>query len=318
MTGVGLCVPQLGEGLGPQLVREFCRRAEALGYTSLWVQDHFLWPLQPRRGYGGRAGAAVPDQYRSVLSPTELLAAMATWTETVRLGTSILVAGNHWPAQLAGRLATLDVLSGGRLLVGLGVGWSAEEHAACGADIATRGARMDEFVDVLLACWGEDPVAHEGRFFSLPPSVVRPKPVQRPHPPLLSGMWSPAGLERTRLHFDAWNPAGWPVERVAAAVAAMDAGRPADMAPLDVYHRAFAQFPRQPTPLDDPVERLAAEAAAAAAAGFTEFVLEHNFWSGIERPADWLEVPERFLPVVAAARHRLAPSTTLDGGLRST
>lgn len=314
MTGVGLCVPQLGEGLGPQLVREFCGRAEAVGYTSLWVQDHFLWPLEPRRGYGGKAGAAIPEQYRSVLSPTELLGAMATWTTTAKLGTSILVAGNHWPAQLAGRLATLDVLSGGRLLVGLGVGWSAEEHAACGSDISTRGARMDEFVEVLLACWGDDPVAHDGRFFSVPPSVVRPKPVQRPHPPLLSGMWSPAGLERTRLRFDGWNPAGWSVERVAAQVAGMDARRPPGMAPLEVYHRAFAQFPHQPTPEGDPVERLAAEAADAAAAGFADVVLEHNFWSGIERPADWLDVPERFQPVVAAARRSIAATPSLDGG----
>lgn len=301
MTGVGLCLPQLGEGLTPELLQEFCGRAERAGYTSLWVQDHFLWPLEPRRGYGGRAGAPVPAQYKSVLAPTELLAAVAVWTTTPLLGTSVLVAGNHWPAPLAQRLATVDILSGGRLLVGLGVGWNDEEHVASGSDITTRGERMDDFVEVLLACWGEDPVAHEGPFFSLAPSVMRPKPVQRPHPPLLAGMWSAAGLRRTAAHFDGWNPAGWPVERAVAALAEMQAQRPAAMAPLEVYHRVFAQFPHAPTPPGDAVARLAAEAAEAAEAGFREVIIDHNFWSGIASPADWLDIPDLFAPVLAAA-----------------
>lgn len=302
MTGVGLCLPQLGPGLTPRLLREFCENAEELGYTSLWVQDHFLWPLEPRRGYGGKQGAAVPPQYQSVLAPTELLAAAATWTGNPRLGTSILVAGNHWPASLAQRLATLDVLSAGRLLVGLGVGWNAEEHTASGTEVESRGARMDEFVDVLRACWGEDPVSYRGRFFDIAPSIVRPKPVQQPHPPLLSGMWSPRGLERTRLRFDGFNPAGWPVARVADAVAEMNSQRPSGMAPLEVYHRIFAQNPHAPTPEGDPVDRLAAEVADAAASGFKEVILEHNFWSGVADPEQWPTVPDRFLPALDAAQ----------------
>ena len=301
MTGVGLCLPQLGEGLDAGLLREFCVRAEAHGYTSLWVQDHFLWPLQPRRGYAGRPGAPIPGQYRSVLAPTELLAAVATWTATARIGTSILVAGNHWPFQLAGRLATIDVLSGGRLAVGLGVGWSEEEHEATGTDVRTRGRRMDDFVPALLACWGDDPVAYEGPEFRIEEAVIRPKPLQRPRPPLLSGMWSPAGLERTRRMFDGWNPAGLPVEAAAATLAAMNADRPDGMAPLTMHHRSFAQFPHAPTPTDDPVARLAGEAAAAAAHGFDDFILEHNFWDGIGDAERWLDVPEQFAPVVAAA-----------------
>jgi probable F420-dependent oxidoreductase len=302
MTGVGLCLPQLGDGLSPTLLREFCHRAEEHGFTSLWVQDHFLWPLQPRRGYAGRPGAPIPRQYQSVLSPTELLAAVAGWTSAARIGTSILVAGNHWPAQLAGRLATIDVLSGGRLSVGLGVGWSDEEHEASGTDIATRGKRMDDFVPALLACWGDDPVSFDSPSFTLSECVVRPKPVQQPRPPLLSGMWSPAGLERTRLLFDGWNPAGLTVDAAAVALGAMNADRPAGMAPLTMHHRSFVQFPHAPTPTDDPVERLCAEAAAAAVQGFDDFIIEHNFWSGVADPAGWLDVPATFAPVVAAAR----------------
>lgn len=307
MTGIGLCLPQLGEGIEPALVREFCRRAEALGYTSLWVQDHFLWPLAPTRGYGGKPGAAVPDRYRCVLAPLELLAAAACWTSRPRLGTSVLVAGNHWPAPLAQRLATLDLLSDGRLIVGLGVGWNAEEHEAAGTDVTTRGARAEEFVEVLRACWGDDPVCFEGRFFTVAPSIMGPKPRQRPHPPLISGMWSPAGLDRTRRQYDGWNPAGWSVEAVAATVAELDAARPAGRGPLAVYHRVFAQYPGRPTPEGDPVERLVAEATAAARAGFAEVVLEHNFWSKVADPEAWLDVPEQFAPVLDAARAASEP-----------
>ena len=300
--GIGLCLPQLGEHVTLEALRAFCTRAEELGYSSLWVQDHFMWPLQPTRGYAGRPGAPVPKQYQSVLAPTELLTAAASWTSRVRLGTSILVAGNHWPVSLAQRLSTIDVLSGGRLIVGLGVGWNAEEHEASGTDIATRGARMDDFVSALTACWGDDPVSYDGPFFTIARSIIRPKPVQRPRPMLLSGMWSPAGLERTRLHFDAWNPAGLSVAAATSTVAAMNADRPAGMAPLQVFHRSFAQFPHAPTPTGDVVARLADEARQAADAGFTEFVMEHNFWDGVASPEDWAAVPDTFAAVLDAVR----------------
>lgn len=159
------------------------------------------------------------------------------------LGTSVLVAGNHWPVPLAQRLATIDMLCGGRLAVGLGVGWSAQEHAATGTDIATRGARMDDFVDALRTCWADDPVSHDGAFFAIPPTIIRPKPVQVPHPPLLSGLWSPAGLDRTVRQFDGWNPAGMPVATTKSLLDELNARRAADQAPLTMHHRAFAQFP---------------------------------------------------------------------------
>ena len=299
---IGLCMPQLGDGLTVDVLREFAQRAERLGYGSLWVQDHFLWPLEPRRGYGGRPNAPVPPQYQSVLAPLELLTATALWTSTVTLGTSVIVAGNHWPVPLAQRLSTIDLLSGGRLVIGLGVGWSAEEHDASGTDIATRGARIEDFVDALVACWADDPIEHHGPFFDVPPSIMRPKPVQRPRPRLISGMWSEAGLDRTRRQFDGWNPAGQSVARTKETLDQLNAARPDGMAPLTMHHRAFAQYPLAPTPPGDVVERLVEEAAEAAGHGFDDFIVEHNFWSGISDPAAWLDVPEMFLPVVDVSR----------------
>ena len=161
--------------------------------------------------------------------------------------------------------------------------------------------RMDDFVPALLACWGDDPVSHDGPFFSIPPSIIRPKPVQQPRPPLLSGMWSEIGLERTRLHFDGWNPAGMPVNGSKAILDDLNARRPPGMAPLTMHHRAFAQYPRMQALPGDTVERLAAEAADARSHHFDDFILEHNFWDGITSPEAWLDVPEQFAPVVDAA-----------------
>ena len=161
---------------------------------------------------------------------------------------------------------------------------------------------MDDFIDALLACWADDPVQHDGPFFTISPSIMRPKPVQRPHPPLISGMWSAAGLDRTRRVFDGWNPAGLPVARAKATLDAMNADRPDGLPPLTMHHRVFAQYPHAPTPDGDVVSRLATEAADATAAGFDEIIIEHNFWSGIASPESWLDVPQQFLPVIAAAQ----------------
>lgn len=300
MTGVGLCLPQLGPHVTAEVVVEFARRAEALGYSGLWVQDHFMYPERPSRGYGG-SDVMPPGQYKSVYAPTEMLAFVAAVTRTIRLGTSILVAGNHWPVPLAQRLATLDRLSGGRVIVGLGVGWNAEEHEASGTDITTRGRRMDDFVPALLACWEPDPVSYDGPIFRIPRSYVAPKPIRRPT--LLSGMWSTEGLERTARWFDAWNPAGLRPAKVASLVESMNARRRPDQRPLDVFSRSFVQSPLAPRPADgDNMSALVADAVAAREAGYVELTLEHNFWDGIESPDDWLSVPERFRPVLDAAR----------------
>ena len=302
MTGVGLCLPQLGEHVTTEAIVGFCREAERLGYTSLWVQDHYLWPLQPKRGYAGRPGLPIPKQYQSVWAPTELLAAAAMLTTTAKLGTSVLVQGNHWPAPLAQRLATLDALSGGRLLVGLGQGWNAEEHEAAGTSVTERAARMDEFIDALRACWGPDPVHFEGKFFSIPEVIERPKPVQQPHPPLLAGASSPAGRKRAAQRFDGWNPAGITVAQAVANLADMQAERPNHLAPLSVYHRTFVQFMGPAAPTPQVMATLESEAAAAAQAGFNEFIIEHNFWDEIRSPADWVAVPEQFASVLRAAQ----------------
>ena len=210
---IGLTLPQLGGHVTRDGLRGFCEQAEELGYGSLWVQEHLFYPHHPVSGYSARPGLAVPEAYRSVLGALETLTAAAAWTTRPILGTSILVAGLHRPVALAQQLSTIDVLSDGRLVAGFSVGWSDEEHQVMDVNPRTRGARCDELIDALLACWGPDPVEFSGRFFTIPTSDVRPKPLQQPRPRLLSGMRSPAGLRRTAEKFDIWNPASGTLEQ---------------------------------------------------------------------------------------------------------
>lgn len=298
MTGVGLCVPQLGPHVATDVVRAFAQRAESLGFTSLWVQDHFLYVPNPENGYGNFPGATPPPEYVSVWQPLELLGALAAWTSTVTLGTSVLVAGTHWPVPLAARLATVDQLCNGRLVVGLGAGWSKEEHTAAGTDFHRRGARMDDFLDVLEACWGPDPVRHEGPFFTVPESSMNPKPVQRAtgmhRPPLISGLWSPAGLDRTVRRFDGWNPAGLPAATVADTMTGLNRRRhDLGLADLSVWHRTFVSFPARPGRAQPGVDGLRADLDVARSNGFREVIVECNFWEELDSPEAWLDVPDR-------------------------
>ena len=301
-TGVGLCLPQLGPHVTTEAIRACCESAEELGYTSLWVQDHFMYSLDPARGYGSVPGNRSPLPYESVFAPTELLTAAAAWTTTPMLGTSVLVTGHHWPVPLAQRLATIDVLSNGRLIAGFGIGWNAEEHEAVGTSVTQRGQRMDDFIPTLLACWGDDPVSYQGDTFQVPESLIRPKPQQKPRPKIISGMWSPKGLERTASMFDGWNPALTPVPQIAETVAEMNASRAAHQDPLEVYYRVFAQAPHHSESKPDSLDKMVAATAQAAEAGFEEVIVEANFWDEIDSPQAWADLPSKCQPVLAAAQ----------------
>lgn len=302
MTAVGLCLPQLGGQVDREAMRGFTESAQELGFASLWVQEHLFYPHDPVSGYAARPGLAIPQAYRSTLSALETLTAAAAWSSTVELGTSVLVAGYHRPVQLAQRLATIDVLSGGRLTVGFSVGWSDDEHQQMDVDPRTRGRRADELLDALEACWGPDPVQFTGEFFTIPASDVRPKPVQRPRPRLLSGMRSPAGLVRTAQRFDIWNPASGTLEQILEIAAGLQEQRPEGLAPLEVYWRVFTEPPVAvanlvPATVDD----LVGSVVAAREAGLAAVLVDANFDVSLATPHDWRALPARLAPLVEAA-----------------
>jgi probable F420-dependent oxidoreductase len=297
---IGLTLPQLGGHVTRDGLRGFCEGAEELGFGSLWVQEHLFYPLHPVSGYSARPGLAVPDAYRSVLGALETLTAAAAWTTRPTLGTSILVAGLHRPVELAQRLATIDLLSEGRVVAGFSVGWSDEEHQVSDVDPRTRGARCDELIDALLACWGPDPVSYEGRFFTIPESQVCPKPIRRP--PLLSGMRSAAGLRRTAEKFDIWNPASGTLEQHLEVLAQLATMRPADRAPLELYRRLFTTPPVEVANLRTAsVDELCAEVAKSRDAGVATVIIDTNFDPALTTAQHWADVPRTLAPLLEAA-----------------
>ncbi len=194
-------MPQYGAAAHAELAR-FASTAEELGVDSLWVGDRLLAAVQPVVGYAGRS--TIPVQFRTGIDPFIALAVAATATTRVRLGSSVFVAPWYPPVQLARQLTSLDVISGGRLMPGFGIGWSPDEYRAAGAPFRRRGAQLDELLDALDALWTTNPVVHQGERWFIPESWVDLKPAQQPRPPIYLGAFTEAGLKRVGERADGW------------------------------------------------------------------------------------------------------------------
>ncbi|MFE4996888.1 TIGR03619 family F420-dependent LLM class oxidoreductase [Streptomyces mirabilis] len=225
---IGFAVPQFGPFADPDRTATMCAALETLGCHSLWAADRLLAPIIPPDGYV--SGKPMPLRYGTHLDPLLALTVAATVTERVRLGSSTLNALWQPPLLLARSLTTLDLISHGRLDVGLGLGWMREEYAAAGVPWQGRGARLEETLDVLDAVWQSDPVVHAGLLWRIPESTILPKPRQRPRPPVLLGGFTPPALERVGRRADGWLGASMPLPYfqglwAVAAEAAERAGR---------------------------------------------------------------------------------------------
>jgi probable F420-dependent oxidoreductase len=229
---VGFFLPQIGPVSGADAIIKVAKRAEGLGYASLWVTERLLYPLKPQTSY---YGGPLPEPYKRVFDPLATLAFVSAHTSRIALGTSILDMPYYNPVILARQLTTLDNLSGGRLKVGFGQGWSKDEHDAAGASMKDRGPRADEFIKVLRTIWTTDPAEFHGKYFELPQSIIQPKPSQKPHPPIYLGGFAPAVLKRAATLSDGWMPVGARVDTLKSTreqlrKMARNAGRnPADL-----------------------------------------------------------------------------------------
>ena len=190
---IGFGAPVSGAWATPRNLTELGRRAERLGYRSLWTFQRLLAP----------SSAPLAPVYRSVLDPLVSLGYLAAATSSIRLGVAVVNHPFASPLLLAKQAATVDVLSGGRLDLGIGNGWLAEEFTGSGADLAGRGARAEEYVAALRALWSTDRGYH-GSFYDIPPGRQDPPPVQRPGPPVLLGGMSEAAMERAGRIGDGW------------------------------------------------------------------------------------------------------------------
>lgn len=203
---LGIALPHFGPYASPQAIVTVARNAESLGFASLWVLDRLLWPVQPVSKYPGNPRGEMPLPMQNTYDPLIVLSFVAAHTERLLLGTSVLVAAYRSPAVTAKMIATLDLLSAGRTILGLGVGWSADEFVAVGRGIADRNQQADEFIQVLRELWTSEESCFEGKFYRVPRSVFLPKPLQRSGPPIWIGGNSERARRRAAVHGDGWHP----------------------------------------------------------------------------------------------------------------
>ncbi|HXG52773.1 MAG TPA: LLM class F420-dependent oxidoreductase [candidate division Zixibacteria bacterium] len=202
----GIALPHFGSEASREAIVEAAQAAELLGFDSVWVLDRLLWPLEPISRYPGNPRGALPVPMQNTYDPMSVLAFVASCTRRVRLGTSVLVTAYRSPVLLAKMAATVDQLSGGRLILGLGAGWSADEFNAVGEPLAERRRRADEYIRVLDTLWTQDEPSFEGEFYRVPKSIFLPKPAQKPRPPIWIGGNSAGALRRAARFGDGWHP----------------------------------------------------------------------------------------------------------------
>ena len=294
---IGFALPNIGPIGTPEAVTKVAQRAEALGFDSLWTIERLLYPVK----YPATPDGSLPEPYKYVLDPLEALTFAASQTKTIALGTSVLDIPYYNPAMLARRLTTLDVLSGGRLRVGLGLGWSKDEMDAAGADMKQRGARADEFLQVLKAIWTTNPVEFHGKFYSVPRSYIYPKPVQQPHPPIYLAAFVPAAMNRLARQADGWNPVAIPVDGMAQMFAglkqmAKQAGR--DPSSLKMIVRAHLEITDKPLGKERKIfagtlDQIKEDMTACDKIGAHEVFFDPTFSPGGQSLDRWLTLMEQ-------------------------
>ena len=215
--------------LNPAFFTDVVEEAERLGFESVWLPEHLVFPVE-------MAGSPFAEQEHPPVPPSTpvfdafaYLSFLAGRTEHVKLGTHVYLLGLRHPFISARAVATLDIVSGGRAVVGIGAGWLASEWEAIGLDFASRGRRVDEAVDVCRRLWTDEVIEHHGEFFDFGPVMFEPKPVQQP-PPVIVGGESPPALRRAAHLGDGWIGLDHTLDTIAAPIEKLrqlraDAGR---------------------------------------------------------------------------------------------
>lgn len=201
---VGMFLPQVGEYATKENILYIAKESEKEGIDSVWVLDRLLWPLNPQTPYAATPDGTLPVEFQNVLDPLTTLTYVAGVTKQILLGTSIIDMFFQNPVVLAKRFATLDILSEGRTIAGLGIGWSKDEYEVSGVPYKDKGTRADEFLQVLKKIWTDEVVEFKGQFYNIPASKIGPKPLQGPHPPILLGGFSPKTFSRILNYANGW------------------------------------------------------------------------------------------------------------------
>jgi probable F420-dependent oxidoreductase len=205
---IGLHLPQVGPLATREGLTTIAQMAEERGFASLWVSDHVIVPrkITSRYPYSPDGSFPVPPDI-PFLEPLATLLFVAAVTQKAKLGTTILVVPMRNPVITAKMLATLDVLSNGRLILGAGAGWLAEEFEMLEVPFEKRGARLDDYIELIRALWTEDNPSFNGRYYKIEDVGFAPKPIQKPHPPIWIGGHSSPALRRAGRFGNAWHAA---------------------------------------------------------------------------------------------------------------
>lgn len=219
---------------------ELAKAVEARGFDSLWLPEHSHIPASRETPWGGRAGAPpLPEEYWRSHDVFVSLAAAAAVTDRIKLCTGVTLLAQRDPIWTAKQIASLDVISRGRVIVGVGYGWNKEEMASHGVAYTQRRRLLVEKLELMKALWTQEEASHRGRMLVLEPSWAWPKPVQNPHPPIIFGASiGPKTLADMVLHADGWIPIGrrelgTGVEDVKAAL--IEAGRDVSRFEVSVF-----------------------------------------------------------------------------------
>jgi probable F420-dependent oxidoreductase len=204
----GFYLPTRGQTASPEALETLVQRGENLGFASVMIADHLVFPVTIKSRYPYTVSGDFPGK-GDVLDQLSLMAFVAAKTSRLRLVTSVMIVPYRNPVLTAKALATIDVLSKGRVTLGVGVGWMREEFEALGApEFERRGAVTDEYIRIFKTLWTENPASFKGEFYQFSALRCLPQPVQKPHPPIWIGGHSTPALRRVARHGDGWHPVG--------------------------------------------------------------------------------------------------------------
>ena len=295
----GTWIPNCRDLATPEIIRRTAVRAEQLGYDSVFVSDHVVVP----NAYVDRFGAGIYD-------PLITLSVLAGATSRVLLGTTVLIVPYRNPVLTAKMVASLDALSGGRVVLGIGAGWVPEESAALGVAFAERGAMTDEYLAAMRELWTSSTPSFSGKYTQFSDIRCEPKPIQKPHPPIWVGGHSPAALRRAAAIGSAWHPINRSVEDIRAGHAEIvrlceARGRVVPPVTMRIDTCVLQAGRRAPAPihggsmLAGEPDALVDKISELAAAGVEHLVLEFLAADGAELDEQMALFAERVRPQVA-------------------
>jgi probable F420-dependent oxidoreductase len=288
---VGLFLPHVGEHITTENILYIATEAEKEGIDSVWVLDRLLWPINPQTPYVASPDGSLPIVYQNVLDPLTTLTYVAAVTERISLGTSIIDMFFQNPVVLSKRVTALDILSDGRAITGLGIGWSKDEFEVSGIPYKNKGTRADEYLQVLKKIWTDDVVEFKGQFYNIPSSKIGPKPVQEPHPPILLGGFTPRTFPRIVNYANGWiGVAGFgPLEQLEQAINGLkESARNADKEPSKVsiymvsYPNILESAPssnQDRMPMTGTIEEIGSDIEHIKAMGTDHIIFGHLFSS---------------------------------------